>query len=45
MQGFEIPGQPGASMGVLNLSEMMSKAFGGRTKTAQDHRRRGLAAR
>src|SRR5277367_4770645 len=33
MQGFEIPGQPGASMGVMNLSEMMSKAFGGRTKT------------
>ena len=33
MQGFEIPGQPGASMGVLNLSDMMSKAFGGRTKT------------
>ncbi len=32
-QGFEIPGQPGASMGVLNLSDMMSKAFGGRTKT------------
>jgi ATP-dependent HslUV protease ATP-binding subunit HslU len=33
MQGFEIPGQPGASMGVLNLSDMMSKAFGARTKT------------
>jgi ATP-dependent HslUV protease ATP-binding subunit HslU len=33
MQGFDIPGQPGASMGVLNLSDMMSKAFGGRTKT------------
>jgi ATP-dependent HslUV protease ATP-binding subunit HslU len=33
MQGFEIPGQPGASMGVLNLSEIMGKAFGGRTKT------------
>jgi ATP-dependent HslUV protease ATP-binding subunit HslU len=33
VQGFEIPGQPGASMGVLNLSDMMSKAFGGRTKT------------
>jgi ATP-dependent HslUV protease ATP-binding subunit HslU len=33
MQGFDIPGQPGASVGVLNLSEMMSKAFGGRTKT------------
>jgi ATP-dependent HslUV protease ATP-binding subunit HslU len=32
-QGFDIPGQPGASMGVLNLSDMMSKAFGGRTKT------------
>jgi ATP-dependent HslUV protease ATP-binding subunit HslU len=32
-QGFEIPGQPGASMGVLNLSEMMGKAFGSRTKT------------
>src|SRR5277367_5214303 len=32
-QGFDIPGQPGASMGVLNLSDMMSKALGGRTKT------------
>ena len=32
-QGFDIPGQPGASMGVLNLSEIMGKAFGGRTKT------------
>jgi ATP-dependent HslUV protease ATP-binding subunit HslU len=31
-QGFDIPGQPGASMGVLNLSEVMGKAFGGRTK-------------
>src|SRR5579872_4886418 len=33
MQGFDIPGQPGASVGVLNLSDMMSKAFGSRTKT------------
>ena len=33
MQGFDIPGQPGASMGMLNLSDMMGKAFGGRTKT------------
>jgi ATP-dependent HslUV protease ATP-binding subunit HslU len=33
LRGFDIPGQPGASMGVLNLSDMMSKAFGGRTKT------------
>ncbi len=31
-QGIDIPGQPGASMGVLNLSEMMGKAFGQRTK-------------
>ena len=30
---FEVPGQPGASIGVMNISEMMSKAFGGRTKT------------
>jgi len=29
---FEIPGQPG--MGVMNLSDLMSKAFGGRTRTA-----------
>jgi len=33
MQGLDIPGQPAGSVGVLNLSEMMSKAFGGRTKT------------
>jgi len=33
MQGFDIPGQPAGSVGVLNLSDMMSKAFGGRTKT------------
>ena len=31
-QNFEIPGQPGASMGVLNLSEMIGKAFGARAK-------------
>jgi ATP-dependent HslUV protease ATP-binding subunit HslU len=33
MPTFDIPGQPGASIGVMNLSDMMSKAFGGRTKT------------
>ncbi|MBS0294917.1 MAG: ATP-dependent protease ATPase subunit HslU [Proteobacteria bacterium] len=33
MQGMEIPGQPG--VGVLNLSEMLSKAMGGRTKTVK----------
>ena len=32
---FDIPGQPGASIGVMNISDMMSKAFGGRTKTAR----------
>src|SRR5271154_1533773 len=40
-QGFDIPGQPGASMGVLNLSEMMGKAFGQRPQT---HRPRRLDA-
>ena len=32
---FDIPGQPGASVGMINLSEMMSKLGGGRTKTAK----------
>ncbi|MEO1649855.1 MAG: ATP-dependent protease ATPase subunit HslU [Pseudomonadota bacterium] len=30
---FEIPGQPGASMGMMNLNDMLGKALGGRTKT------------
>ena len=29
---FDIPGMPGAQMGMLNLGEMFGKAFGGRTK-------------
>ncbi len=29
---FEIPGMPGAQMGMLNLNDIMGKAFGGRTK-------------
>jgi ATP-dependent HslUV protease ATP-binding subunit HslU len=29
---FEIPGQPGASVGMLNLGEIMGKAMGGRGK-------------
>ncbi len=33
MQGFEVPGQPGASVGVLNLSDMMKAFGGGRSKT------------
>jgi ATP-dependent HslUV protease ATP-binding subunit HslU len=30
---FEIPGAPGASIGVMNLSDMMSKMMGGQKKT------------
>ena len=30
LQGLEIPGMPGANMGVLNLSELLGKGFGGR---------------
>ncbi|MDX2259613.1 MAG: ATP-dependent protease ATPase subunit HslU [Hyphomicrobiaceae bacterium] len=29
---FEVPGQPGASFGAINLGDMLGKAFGGRTK-------------
>jgi len=30
--GMDIPGQPGASVGMVNLSDLLSKSFGGRTK-------------
>jgi ATP-dependent HslUV protease ATP-binding subunit HslU len=34
MPGFEIPGMPGANIGVLNINEMLTKAMGGqRSKT------------
>ena len=33
MPMFELPGQPGASIGAINLSDMMSKAFAGRSRT------------
>ena len=34
MPGFDIPGMPGANIGVLNINDMMQKAMGGsRTKT------------
>ncbi|MBZ8133551.1 ATP-dependent protease ATPase subunit HslU [Afifella sp. IM 167] len=34
MGAFEVPGMPGASVGVMNVGEMLGKAFGqGRTKT------------
>ncbi|MEO8421411.1 MAG: ATP-dependent protease ATPase subunit HslU [Hyphomicrobium sp.] len=29
---FDIPGQPGASIGAINIGDMFGKAFGGRTK-------------
>jgi ATP-dependent HslUV protease ATP-binding subunit HslU len=29
---FDIPGMPGASMGMVNLNDILGKAFGGRTK-------------
>ncbi len=29
---FEVPGMPGASMGMINLNDMLGKAFGQRTK-------------
>jgi ATP-dependent HslUV protease ATP-binding subunit HslU len=32
MPTFEIPGMPGAQMGMVNLGEIFGKAFGGRTK-------------
>ena len=34
MPGFEIPGMPGAHIGMININDMLGKAFGGqRTKT------------
>lgn len=32
MPSFDIPGMPGASMGVLNLNDILGKTFGGKTK-------------
>jgi ATP-dependent HslUV protease ATP-binding subunit HslU len=33
MPTFEVPGMPGAQMGMVNLGDIFGKAFGGRTKT------------
>ena len=33
MPTFDIPGMPGSSVGMVNLSDMLGKAFGQRTKT------------
>ena len=32
---FEIPGMPGANIGMINLSDVLGKAMGGRTKTVK----------
>jgi ATP-dependent HslUV protease ATP-binding subunit HslU len=32
MPSFEIPGMPGANMGMVNIGDMLGKAFGGQTK-------------
>ncbi len=33
MPSMDIPGMPGASMGMMNLGDILGKGFGGRTKT------------
>jgi len=33
LPAMEIPGMPGAQMGMINLSDILGKGFGGRTKT------------
>ena len=33
MPTFDIPGMPGAQMGMINLNDMLGKALGGRTRT------------
>ncbi|MBA1140134.1 ATP-dependent protease ATPase subunit HslU [Mesorhizobium neociceri] len=35
MPGFEIPGMPGANIGVLNINDMLSKAMGGKKTKAR----------
>jgi ATP-dependent HslUV protease ATP-binding subunit HslU len=32
MPSFELPGMPGSSVGMINISDFLGKAFGGRTK-------------
>ncbi|MEJ8475105.1 ATP-dependent protease ATPase subunit HslU [Roseibium algae] len=33
MPSFDLPGMPGGSVGVMNMSDLLGKAFGGQTKT------------
>lgn len=35
MPTFDVPGMPGAQMGMMNLGDIFGKALGGRTKTRQ----------
>jgi ATP-dependent HslUV protease ATP-binding subunit HslU len=35
MPTLEIPGMPGSQMGMVNLGDMLGKAFGQRTKRAR----------
>jgi ATP-dependent HslUV protease ATP-binding subunit HslU len=35
LQMLDIPGQPGANMGMLNLGDLFGKAMGGRTRSAR----------
>ena len=44
MPSFEIPGMPGANIGVLNINDMLQKAMGGADQDAQDHRQGILRA-
>jgi ATP-dependent HslUV protease ATP-binding subunit HslU len=40
---FEIPGMPGASMGMINLNEVLGNAFGGRTRARKTSVREAYA--
>jgi ATP-dependent HslUV protease ATP-binding subunit HslU len=42
MPGFEVPGMPGANIGMINLNDMLGKAFGGPKTRNQDDRARIL---
>jgi ATP-dependent HslUV protease ATP-binding subunit HslU len=44
MPTFDVPGMPGAQMGMLNLGEMLGKSFGNRTRTRKMHVKEARAA-
>ncbi|MDR3374729.1 MAG: ATP-dependent protease ATPase subunit HslU [Ancalomicrobiaceae bacterium] len=37
MPSFDVPGMPGASIGVMNIGDMLGKAFGGQKKQRRVH--------